>query len=79
MANLPTPEATITDIDIKGFSLSGLTLLSKVSISNHYFVLILIGEIAYIVKSIGRENGGSGTISDPGSHKANNFGFVLLY
>ncbi|GFP87766.1 desiccation protectant protein lea14 homolog [Phtheirospermum japonicum] len=33
MDNMPTPEATITDIDLKGFGLSGLTLLAKVFVS----------------------------------------------
>ncbi|GFP89963.1 desiccation protectant protein lea14 homolog [Phtheirospermum japonicum] len=70
MANMPTPEATITDVDLKGFGLSGLTLLAKVSVSNPYSVPIPIGEIAYVVKSAGRGIA-SGTIPDPGSLKAN--------
>ncbi|GFQ07827.1 desiccation protectant protein lea14 homolog [Phtheirospermum japonicum] len=70
MVNMPTPEATITDIDLKGLGLFGLTLFAKVSVSNPYFVPIPIGEIAYIVKSA-RRGITSGTIPDPGSLKAN--------
>lgn len=70
VANMPTPEATITDVDLKGFGLDGITLLAKVSVSNPYSVPIPIGEIAYTVKS--SERGiASGTIPDPGSLKAN--------
>ncbi|GFP85461.1 desiccation protectant protein lea14 homolog [Phtheirospermum japonicum] len=54
MANMPTPEATITDVDLKGFGLSGLTLLAEVSVSNPYSIPIPIGEIAFVVKSAGR-------------------------
>ncbi|KAL3639911.1 hypothetical protein CASFOL_014879 [Castilleja foliolosa] len=69
MADMATPEATITDVDLKGFGLSGLTLLAKVCVSNPYSVSIPIGEIAYVVKSAGRGIA-SGTIPDPGSLKA---------
>ncbi|GFP82875.1 desiccation protectant protein lea14 homolog [Phtheirospermum japonicum] len=69
MANMPTLEATITDVDIKGFSLSKLTLFAKVPISNPYFIPIAIGEITYFLKSAGRGIA-SGTILDPGSLKA---------
>ncbi|GFP95552.1 desiccation protectant protein lea14 homolog [Phtheirospermum japonicum] len=50
---MPTPEATITDVDLKGFGLSGLTLLAKVSVSNPYSIPIPISEIAFVVKSAG--------------------------
>ncbi|GER56559.1 late embryogenesis abundant protein [Striga asiatica] len=69
VANMPMPEATIIDVDLKGFGLDGITLLAKVSVSNPYSVPIPIGEIAYVVKSAGREIA-SGTIPDPGSLKA---------
>ncbi|GFQ03000.1 equilibrative nucleotide transporter 4 [Phtheirospermum japonicum] len=54
MANMPTPEATITDVDLKGFGFSGLTLLAKVFVSHPYSIPIPIGEIAFIVKSAER-------------------------
>ncbi|KAL6544419.1 hypothetical protein OROMI_023281 [Orobanche minor] len=70
VANMPMPEATITDVDLKGLGFDGITLLAKVSVSNPYSVPIPIGEIAYTVKSAG--NGiASGSIPDPGSLKAN--------
>ncbi|KAL0320747.1 UNVERIFIED_CONTAM: Desiccation-related protein [Sesamum radiatum] len=51
LANVPTPEATVTDVDFKGLGFDGLTLLAKVSVSNPYSVPIPIGEIVYVVKS----------------------------
>ncbi|PIN00238.1 hypothetical protein CDL12_27259 [Handroanthus impetiginosus] len=70
VANMPKPEAAITDVDLKGFGLEGITLLAKVSVSNPYAVPIPIGEIAYTVKSAERGIA-SGSIPDPGSLKAN--------
>ncbi|GFP84364.1 desiccation protectant protein lea14 homolog [Phtheirospermum japonicum] len=78
MANIPMSEATITDVDLKGFGLYGLTLLAKVSVSSHYSIPIPIGEIAFVVKSA-RRGIASGTIPDPRSLKANDLGFVLIY
>ncbi|XP_047973526.1 desiccation protectant protein Lea14 homolog [Salvia hispanica] len=69
ITNVAVPEATIADVDLKGFGLDGITLLSKVSVSNPYGVPIPIGEIAYTVKSKERVIA-SGTIPDPGSLKA---------
>ncbi|KAG8386211.1 hypothetical protein BUALT_Bualt03G0125400 [Buddleja alternifolia] len=70
VAEMPKPEATITDVDFKGLSLDGITLLAKVSVSNPYAVSIPIGEIVYTVMSV--ENRiASGSIPDPGSLKAN--------
>ncbi|EYU33584.1 hypothetical protein ABFS82_08G179700 [Erythranthe guttata] len=70
VANMPKPEADITDVDFKGFGLDGITLLAKISITNPYSVPIPIGEIAYAVKSADRCIV-SGTIPDPGSIKGN--------
>lgn len=69
IANTPVPEATIADVDLKGFGLDGITLLAKVTITNPYGVPIPIGEIAYAVKSNERIIA-SGSIPDPGSLKA---------
>jgi LEA14-like dessication related protein len=66
VANMPKPEAAVTDVDLKGLGLDGITFLAKVSVSNPYAVPIPIGEIAYSVKSAGREVA-SGSIPDPGS------------
>ncbi|GER31016.1 late embryogenesis abundant protein [Striga asiatica] len=69
VANMPMPEATIVDVDLKGFGLDGITLLAEISVSNPYSVPIPIGEIAYVVKSADRELA-SGTIPDLVSLKA---------
>ncbi|KAL3850807.1 hypothetical protein ACJIZ3_012689 [Penstemon smallii] len=70
VANFPTPEAVINDVDLKGFGLDGIIFLAKVSVSNPYPVPIPIGEIAYTVKSAGNDIA-SGSIPDPGSLKGN--------
>ncbi|KAL2247573.1 UNVERIFIED_CONTAM: Desiccation protectant protein Lea14 [Sesamum indicum] len=70
LANVPVPEATVTDVDFKGLGLDGITLLAKVSVSNPYSVPIPIGEIVYVVKSAERGIA-SGSIPDPGSLTAN--------
>lgn len=69
IANVPVPEATVADVDLKGFGLDGITLLAKVSVANPYGVPIPICQIAYVVKSNERVVA-SGTIPDPGSLKA---------
>ncbi|KZV42993.1 late embryogenesis (Lea)-like protein [Dorcoceras hygrometricum] len=70
VANMPKPEAAITDVDLKGFGFDGITYLAKIAVSNPYAVPIPIGEIAYKVNSSGRGIA-SGSIPDPGSLKAN--------
>ncbi|KAL7131040.1 hypothetical protein ABFS83_13G173000 [Erythranthe nasuta] len=70
VAQMPVPEATVEDVDLKGFGLDGVTLLAKVSISNPYAVPIPVGEISYIVNSAGATIA-SGSVPDPGSLKAN--------
>lgn len=70
VSNMPTPEATVDDVDMKGFGFSGITLLAKLTISNPYSVSIPICDIKYSVKSAAKEIA-CGTIPDPGSIKAN--------
>lgn len=69
ITNMPKPEATITDVDLKGLGFDGITFLAKVAVSNPYSVPIPIGEIAYKVKSVNSVIA-SGSIPDPGSLKA---------
>ncbi|TKY65389.1 Desiccation protectant protein Lea14-like [Spatholobus suberectus] len=69
VANMPTPEASITDVDFKRVSRESVEYLAKVSVSNPYSTPIPICEIKYSLKSAGREIA-SGTIPDPGSLKA---------
>ncbi|EPS59404.1 hypothetical protein M569_15403, partial [Genlisea aurea] len=66
ISDMPKPEATVTDVDFKGFSLDGITLLAKVAVSNPYDVAIPICEISYVLKSSDRRVA-SGNIPDPGS------------
>ncbi|KAH6764222.1 Late embryogenesis abundant protein [Perilla frutescens var. hirtella] len=70
IANVPVPEATILDVDLKGFGLDGITLLAKISVSNPCAVPIPICEIAYAVKCNERVVA-SGAIPDAGSLKSN--------
>lgn len=69
LADTPVPEATIPDVDLKGFGLDGITLLAKVAVTNPYGVSIPICDIGYAVKCSDREVA-SGKIPDPGSLKA---------
>nr|GFA71660.1 desiccation protectant protein Lea14 homolog [Tanacetum cinerariifolium] len=54
VANMAKPEASVTDVDLKGVSLSNVTYLAKVKVANPYSASIPIGEIRYILKSCGR-------------------------
>ncbi|KAL2330225.1 hypothetical protein Fmac_017806 [Flemingia macrophylla] len=69
VANMPKPEATVTDVDFTRVGGDGVQYLAKVSVSNPYKTPIPICEIKYSLKSAGREIA-SGTIPDPGSLKA---------
>nr|APT40630.1 LEA2-2 [Caragana korshinskii] len=69
VADMPKPEASITDVDFKRVGREGVEYLAKVSVSNPYSTSIPICEIKYSLKSNGREIA-SGTIPDPGSLKA---------
>nr|GEU51998.1 reverse transcriptase domain-containing protein [Tanacetum cinerariifolium] len=68
VASMAKPEATVTDVDLKGVSLSEVTYVAKVNVSNPYSTPIPIGEIRYVLKSYGSVIA-SGTIPDPGSIK----------
>ncbi|OIV97283.1 hypothetical protein TanjilG_07035 [Lupinus angustifolius] len=69
VGNFPKPEASITDVDVKGLNSDGMKYLAKVSVKNPYSTSIPICEINYTLKSSEREIA-SGTIPDPGSLKA---------
>lgn len=54
VASMEKPEATVTDVDLKGVCLSSVTYNAKVNVSNPYSAPIPIGEICYILKSSSR-------------------------
>ncbi|KAK3010187.1 hypothetical protein RJ639_011938 [Escallonia herrerae] len=68
VAHMKKPEASITDVDLKGVSRECITYNAKVSVSNPYSTSIPICEISYTLKSAGRVIA-SGNIPDPGSLK----------
>ncbi|XP_013631737.1 PREDICTED: desiccation-related protein At2g46140-like isoform X1 [Brassica oleracea var. oleracea] len=70
LANIPTPEATVDDVDFKGVTRQGVDYHAKVSVKNPYPQHIPICQISYILKSDTRMIA-SGTIPDPGSLIAN--------
>ncbi|OIW15139.1 hypothetical protein TanjilG_14138 [Lupinus angustifolius] len=70
-ANVPKPEASVTNVAFTCVSLEGAEYLAKVSVKNPYSTPIPISEIDYSLKSNLWEIA-SGTIPDPGSLKANN-------
>ncbi|KAJ1443526.1 Water stress and hypersensitive response domain [Sesbania bispinosa] len=53
VANMPKPEANITDVDFKRVSRECVEYLAKVSVSNPYSAPIPICEIKYSLKSAG--------------------------
>ncbi|KAF4386649.1 hypothetical protein CsatB_011743 [Cannabis sativa] len=67
-AHVKTPEASVTDVDLKHVSLNSVEYLAKITVDNPYGVDIPICDIAYLLRSAGREIA-SGTIPDPGSLK----------
>ncbi|CAK9319104.1 unnamed protein product [Citrullus colocynthis] len=69
VANMPKPEASVTNVDLKGISFGSVEYLANVSVSNPYSHSIPICEISYTLKSDGRVIA-SGTVPDPGSLKA---------
>ncbi|XP_051151827.1 desiccation-related protein PCC27-45-like [Andrographis paniculata] len=69
VSNMPMPEASIKDMDLKGVGFNGITYLVKVSVYNPYGVSIPIGEITYKFKSAERDVA-TGSIPDPGSLSA---------
>ncbi|ESQ39251.1 hypothetical protein EUTSA_v10001664mg [Eutrema salsugineum] len=66
LTNIPTPEATVDDVDFKGVTREGVDYHAKVSVKNPYSQSIPICQISYILKSDTRMIA-SGTIPDPGS------------
>ena len=51
LANIPTPEATVDDVDFKGVTRQGVDYHAKVSVKNPYPQHIPICQISYILKS----------------------------
>ncbi|KAJ6679751.1 DESICCATION-RELATED PROTEIN LEA14-RELATED [Salix purpurea] len=70
VANVKTPEAAVTDLDLESVHRDSIDYGAKVSVDNPYDASIPICEISYVLKSDGRVIA-SGTIPDPGSLKAN--------
>ncbi|CAJ1821353.1 unnamed protein product [Sphenostylis stenocarpa] len=69
VANMPKPEASVTDVDFQRVSRDSIQYLAKVAVANPYATPLPICEIKYSLKSAGREIA-SGLIPDPGSLKA---------
>ncbi|KAF5731757.1 hypothetical protein HS088_TW18G00442 [Tripterygium wilfordii] len=69
IANVPKPEATITDVDFNSVHRDSVEYDAKVSVKNPYGAPLPICEISYSLKSSSRVIA-SGTIPDPGSLKA---------
>ncbi|CAN8286161.1 unnamed protein product [Cochlearia groenlandica] len=66
LTSIPTPEATVDDVDFKGVTRQGVDYHAKISVKNPYSQSIPICQISYILKSDTRPIA-SGTIPDPGS------------
>ncbi|KNA19500.1 hypothetical protein SOVF_060410 [Spinacia oleracea] len=66
IADMPKPEASIEDVDLKGVNREGVTYNAKLGIMNPYSQSIPICEISYVLRCDGREIV-SGNIADPGS------------
>lgn len=54
LTSIPTPEATIDDVDFKGVSRQGVDYHAKVSVKNPYSQSIPICQISFILKSNAR-------------------------
>ncbi|KAK4769711.1 hypothetical protein SAY87_030243 [Trapa incisa] len=68
VSNIPTPEATVDNVDLKDVSRKFIEYKADVSVKNPYNHSIPICEITFSLKSAGREIA-SGNIPDPGSLK----------
>ncbi|KAL9270043.1 Late embryogenesis abundant protein Lea14-A-like protein [Drosera capensis] len=66
IAEIPRPEATIDDVDIKDVARDGVTYNAKVDVVNPYPHSLPICEVSYTLKSAGRVIL-SGSMPDPGS------------
>lgn len=69
ISEMPKPEATFEDFDLKGVAMDGVSYLAKIAVSNPYPAPIPICEVDYSLKSDAREIV-SGRMPDPGSLKA---------
>ncbi|GAA0139502.1 hypothetical protein Leryth_004772 [Lithospermum erythrorhizon] len=78
VADMPKPEATCTDVDLKDVSREGIEYLAKISIKNPYGVAIPISDIEYTLKSATRVIA-SGKVPDPGSLKASDTTMVDVH
>nr|CAD1824089.1 unnamed protein product [Ananas comosus var. bracteatus] len=65
IAQIPKPEASLTDMSFKGMSRDAVTLHSEVSVTNPYSHRLPVCELSYTLKSAGRVIA-SGTMADPG-------------
>ena len=54
IADVPKPEATMTDVSVKHFSRDSATFDGKVSVKNPYSTKLPICEVSYTFKSDGR-------------------------
>ena len=54
VANVKTPEAAVTDLDLESVHRDSIDYGAKVSVDNPYDVSIPICEISYVLKSDGR-------------------------
>nr|AEX55236.1 late embryogenesis abundant protein lea14-a [Allium sativum] len=70
VAHVEKPEADLGDVSVKDFSRESVNFHGELSITNPYDHSIPICDIAYTLKSAGREIV-SGSIPDPGSLKKN--------
>ncbi|CAM8963779.1 hypothetical protein QQ045_003174 [Rhodiola kirilowii] len=69
IADIPKPEASVLDVDLKGVARDGVSYEARIVVQNPYSHSIPICEITFVFKSAGREVA-SGSIQDPGSLKA---------
>ncbi|XP_010559103.1 PREDICTED: desiccation protectant protein Lea14 homolog [Tarenaya hassleriana] len=69
LANIPTPEASVTDVNFKAANRDSVDYVANVAVKNPYPHPIPICQISYILKSNTRAIA-SGTMPDPGSLKA---------
>ncbi|XP_074263359.1 late embryogenesis abundant protein Lea14-A-like [Silene latifolia] len=69
VADIPKPEASIEDVDLKNVAKSGITYLAKLGVLNPYSHSIPICEISFCLKTDNRVIA-SGNVPDPGSIEA---------
>ena len=69
IANVPKPDASLTDVDFNKVSFDSADYIAKVSVNNPYPHPLPICEIKYTLKSVGKVIA-SGNMPDPGSVKA---------